>query len=453
MSSHVTTVTISDQEWMEIQRCISDTTIYEARRREEIQRLQDQIREREKELENMRTQTNAVVESTVKMLEGEFAAALQSVKAETTEAVSSGTTGFKREMADLRQTIANTAAETSRLNASANALAQKFTEAKRALLDQIGDAQLRANKYLESLNSMLGRIKALSPEVFEPKTLGELELTIQSAQDNQSLPQSALIAAQNGIAKASGLLTRLIVANDTFDRELLKLTGQGDALKAKFDLLDLEGDIAFEIAGEQIKCEYDVDHWSHGRFSALKKEFEQTYRRLQEAKERKTPLESLRQIEAELDRRARQLEECDMNARKERIGSLNAHEMAERLKAGLESNGWRLEEISYEEDDDRNPLALVFKDGFGNTIPVVIAPGEEDENPVVTLEGFKEDGTSSDVIKRNAQAQLKSEGVDIVGKPVKLDDCKDNPDTDSFKKNTLRRATEQAKRRRKKRFS
>ena len=76
MSSYVSTVTISDQEWMNIQRKISDTEIYVVRKREEAERLRAEANKRELELQEMREATNKAVDSAFQMLQGTYTQSL-----------------------------------------------------------------------------------------------------------------------------------------------------------------------------------------------------------------------------------------------------------------------------------------------------------------------------------------------------------------------------------------
>lgn len=294
MSSYVTTISISDQEWMEIQRKVSDTEIYVTRKREEAARLRDQIKKREQELQEMREQSQKTVSSAITLLQGGFNRAINSLFTESREALRRKAQDTGNELAaledDIRATVAKTAVASTRITQ----ISQGFAEVMDALVKQEKDNAKSAQVYLENINSLFEQIEDLHPEAFEPQAYFEVREIISSAKANIAAGryQASLINTQSGLLKASNLLTRLIIANEAFNREIVAAVDLANSLKARFDKFDsrMEGSIEFEIEGEKYEYDYDINHWSEGRFTQLRSAFEAAYKQLQDAKEARAPI-------------------------------------------------------------------------------------------------------------------------------------------------------------------
>lgn len=455
MSSYVSTVTISDQEWMNIQRKISDTEIYVVRKREEAERLHVEANKRELELQKMREAANKAVDSAFQMLQGSYKQSLLDLGYEMKNDVLRNTDSFNGQIEALRKEVNENSRLTKQASIYVSNLSKEISQKLNALIASGEKASIQANTYIVNLEKIVCEIEKLNPDVFEPKTHWEISRLFEQVESNieSGCYQAALINSQYGIGKASELLTKLIVQNEMYDNNFIKALDEADNLKTKIDAFDskAEGAIAFEIDGEKLEYEYDISHWSEGAFESIKAEFNHIYKQIIEAKEQRISIEALNAFIKAIEGLKIRLEECDINARKELLGSVQAQETAGRLCDSLLENNWELEEYGFDEDDDRNPYKMTYKDGSGNQIAIVVSPGVSAEKPDVFLEAFTEEEAHSEIIKNKIQSTLPDECVDVES-TVHLNDCQNNSDTNSFIHNTIKKAKATNKARREKRF-
>ena len=455
MSSYITTISISDQEWARIQKCVRDTDTYVARQHERAERLRKEIQRRQQLLQEAREQTRKTVDSAVAVLQGGFARAVRELAGVSKEAAEKQAAGFAGELEGLRADIRATGARTAAASGQISKLSREFNRVLTELAGQNESSGERARLFLDELHTICTQIDQLNPQAFAPEKYRELMQISRDADANNrsGSSQAALIAAQNGVSKASVLLAELIVSNEEYDGLLADVAGKADSVKERFDILspEMEGAITFDLDGEQMEFEYDIEHWSGGHYGKLKKEFQQLYDRVQQAKEDKMPVKQLGALGTELERLGRQLEQCDAGARQELLGSLNAQETAARLCDSLQGNDWSLEEHGFENGDDRSPYTMIYKDGMGNSIAMVVAPGASADQPNIFLEAFTRKESHTDVIKRNVHGILADEGIRIEG-TQHLEDCRENPDKEAFIRHTLPKAQALNAARRKKSF-
>ncbi len=443
MSSYYSTVSISEREWMDIQRKVSDTEIYVARKREEAARLRNEIKKREQELKDMREQAEKTVSSAITLLQGGFSRAVNSLFTETRESLRQQAQTTGSELLALKDDIRATAANTAAASARVAQISQGFAEVMDALVKQEKDNAKSAQVYFENITSLFDQINSLHPEAFEPRAYFELKEIIRSTKANidSGRYQASLINTQSGLLKASSLLTRLIIANEAFNEEIASATELADALKARFDHFDpsMDGGIEFEIDGEKYEYDYDIDHWSEGRFSELRSAFEDAYRQLQDAKAARAPVEQIKVLKRTFEELGIRLDRCDAAARAEMLGSERALETAARLCDSLTDNNWELDEHGFDGDDDRKPYKMILKDAIGNSVSVVVSPGVSSERPTIFLEAFAEEESHADIIKNNIQATLPQQGL-CVEQTQQLNDCQNNSDGNTFIQNTLKNA-------------
>ena len=102
MSSYVSTINIDDREWRDIQQKICDTNVYVARKREEANRLREEIRRREQELNELRRQTEKSIDSAVNLLQGGFHKAINNLSADAGAAIRQRSQSVSGEISALR---------------------------------------------------------------------------------------------------------------------------------------------------------------------------------------------------------------------------------------------------------------------------------------------------------------------------------------------------------------
>ena len=456
MSSYYTTVTINDQEWAEIQRKVTDTNTYVMRKQEEAARIRSEIQKREQELNRMREQANTTVNNAVSALQNGFKAAADSIIAQSCDSVQAQVQGFNDAVAGLRKDIAATSMRTAEASVLVANISQKYAEVVDTLVKQKADSAASAGVYLENISSLNKQIQDLNPQIFDPRGYSEVENIILNARGNIEAGryQSALGMAQFGILKASALLTKLILANSAHEKELTETTHLAYDLKTEFDCLDssTDGGIEFEIDGEQYEYDFDIDHWSEGRFRQLLTKFEEVYKQIKDARDVPVPAEQLADMKSVVQDLSQRLKKCDVAARTEMVGSLKAQETAARLCESLMENDWELGEYGFDQGDNRNPYTMIYQNDVGNKISIVVAPGAQADKPNIFLEAFAGDESHADIVKKNVLASLPNEGLCGDTPTQRLNDCQNNKDANTFIRNTLSRTASVNSQRRKKSF-
>jgi hypothetical protein len=455
MSSYVSTITIDDNEWMEIQRKVCDTEIYVARKNEEANRLREEIHKREEELKELRAQSEKTVNSAIALLQGGFNKAVNGLFIESRESLRQQAITTESEISALKNDIKATAADTVIASNRVSKISQGFATVMDALVKQEKELAQSAKVYLQNISSLYEQIKTLHPEAFDPRGYMEVKEIISSARANIAAGrfQSSLINTQHGLLKASALLTRLIISNEKYGGEVAAASELANELKARFDQFDssMDGGIEFEIDGEKYEYDYDINHWSEGRFEQLRAAFEAANKQLQDAKEKRVSVAQIETLKKTFEDLGKRLDRCDAAARAELLGSCKAQETAARLFDSLSDNNWELGEYGFDEDDDRKPYKMTYKDAAGNSISIVVSPGASAEKPTIFLEAFAEEESHAEIVKKNIQATLPQQGIHIE-QTQQLHDCQNNPNGNSFIENTLPKATVLNEQRRRKSF-
>lgn len=455
MSSYVSTVTINDAEWAEIQRCVADTNTYVARQKDKARRIREEADRRERDLIKLQTELKVQATNAATSLKTTFNKSLEELARTSHDVSKKQADTFDVGISELRDEISATRRKTVAASQKIGHLSDEYTKLISELVSRSDGAVGKVQTYLESIHQIVEQISSMNPAVFEPDKYNEIVQLITSAETNlkNGSYEAALITAQNGSAKANHLLVELIADNDIYDKELVDATEQANELKTRFDLLapEMHGAISFDLDGETVEYEYDINHWSEGRFEQLRTTFTNCFNQLQQMCKNKTPIKQLEALRAELANIDTQLTKCDIGARQELLGSLKAQEISARLCDSLMDNDWSLEEHGFEQADDRNPYTMTYKDGAGNSISIIVSPGDTAEKPNIFLEAFTEEESHSDIIKRNVQATLADEGISIE-QTKRLSDCQSHANGDAFIRHTLSGAKETNKQRRQKSF-
>lgn len=453
MSSYVSTVSISDQEWNEIQRKISDTNAYIIRKSEEANRIRSEIARREQEIKTIREQAERTTNDSIGILREGVEFAVSRMNKDMHKAMDIQITGLDTDIENLNQNLIDIAKETNVAAAHVSSISQKYTEVVGALIGQEKDSEVAANIYIQNMSIIYGQLQNLNPDVYEPGAYSEVMRIMEDTALNikEGRFQAALATSQFGILKASSLLTKLIVTNDIVKQEMDEALQLANVLKGEFDKFDSEvdGGIEFTIDDEVYEYDYDIDHWSDGRFSKLRREFDGIYHIIMGAKDRPIPLQQITDTKKKLKTLEKSLKQCDEAARKEMSGSIRAQETAARVCDSL-MDLWKLDEHGFAEGDNRNPYTMIYHNP-GGSISIAVSPGMDADTPNVFIEAFAEDEVHADIIKQDALSSLSSEGL-CVTDTRKSNDCSDNKDEQAFLKNTIKKAAILNEQRKKKNF-
>ena len=224
MSSYYTTITISDHEWDEIQHKVCETNVYVARKKEEVEKLRKEIREREEELKKMKEEAQKTVEVAISKLQSNFHKAYESFESQGGKVIKDLAKGFDDEIHELKKNVEDTAQRTMEASEHISELSQCYSELIQSHVNQSNDSANSAKYYLNNIITINEQIKELNPLVFDPGAYSEIENLIANtvANINAQRYQAALTNAQFGTMKASELLTKLIMSNDAYFKEMAK---------------------------------------------------------------------------------------------------------------------------------------------------------------------------------------------------------------------------------------
>ena len=454
MSSYYNEIYVNDEEWKNIQQKVCDTDAYIARKKEEAERLKRAIEDREAELRKLKIQTEKTLSSSISMIQGEFENAINNIGSDSRSSIEEQQNSFHQEVSELKKDIESTSMNTAKAARNAEKISAQLSEVISHSAKKNADNESTAIAFLEYLNKLNDKIKELNPLVFDAKTFSEFSQILEMVNENIRVKrfETAIANAQNNIPKGTKLLTDLILKNGQYNDELLKTVEIADTLKAEFDRFDtaMDGAVKFEIDGKEYEFDFDINHWSEGRFEQLRNEFQAQYKLLMDVKHQPVSLESLTVLKNNFSTLSEALNQCDIAAREEMVGSLKAQETAARICECIQDQ-WDLKEFGFNDDDDRKPYTMTYRDHAGNTISFVIAPSMQAEAPSIYLEAFADEESHSEIIKKDVQLKLPSKGLHVT-KEEHLNDCNDNTDSNSFIKKSLSKAISVNKKRREKSF-
>ena len=417
MSSHYTSITIPDKEWQQIQACVRDTDIYVAAQQQRINQIREEAARRAAENAELRRRSLAAINKAADQLGASFRTAISKLESTTMDEARRQSADFQGKVDSLRDDIHRTGEKTAQVKRQLGDLAKAYAEIVNGLIGQEQNAAKKAQIMLDSLEEQMEQIKKLQPEVFEPARYYELDQIIRAAAKNIEAGnyQSALITSQVSVAKASELLTELLVDNDTFDTALASALETAEETNLHFEELarEMEGKISFTVVGETFEQDYDIDHWSDGRYSELKAEFQSVFEQLQNAAKGKITVEQLMKLKQQAANLKAKLQRCDEAARNELVGSIWAQETAARVWEANQGKGWTLVSNGFEDDDDRKSYTMVFETPSGALVPIVFAPGERTDQPDIFLEVITDDPSQERILKESARLGLQQAGVHI----------------------------------------
>ncbi len=476
MSSYETYVDCN--EWHEMNRRIAETGAYVIRSENERQRLEGLARAREAQTLREHAASLEAMQNAVTVLNAAFQTNLANVRNGLDRNVQESAERFSAQLNNLRTSINSTVdalgkagnrleSMDSRLNQADSRLdntASRLEQAGSALVQvdthlntlnenleqlvqnynavfqecqhQLSAQSERARAVLEGLDSTLEQIRELKPERFGALALkyGELTAMRNLAASNIKSEDygAALMVSQNGIVDSVTLLGRLIVQNGLYGNLEQRLRETAGRVRERIDrFVSGEGILSIDLNGERQEYDYDIDHWSHGNFGEIVSRFEAVCTRLNAGI---LTMEQLREDIRNVEMLERELDVCDEKARRARAAAIAAADMAVRMDESLERNGWDVESSGYYDGDDRNAYNMIYTDGAGNRIAMVVAP-EGVSAPSVSYEAYSDSEESAEIIKEGVRSYLTEDGEVKITAEEYYDDCSLNPDAETFIEN------------------
>jgi hypothetical protein len=228
-----------------------------------------------------------------------------------------------------------------------------------------------------------------------------------------------------------------------FHQRLREIRRRSSEIKARIESFRPAADNVVEIAigEENYSPEYDINYWSNGRFEEINEQFNAIFAQLDQANESPVNLDGLEQLMIELNHIDAAITECDSQARKELIGSFFVEDTAVHIHNVLAGQGWTHKETGHLKDDGREPYKMVYEDGSGNEVDILVNTGANPETPSFMLEVYAGDKgeTFRRITKEGLYNGLKEEGTNIPGIEHR-NDCAQNPNSEVFFEHSIAEA-------------
>ena len=305
----------------------------------------------------------------------------------------------------------------------------------------------RAFLHSAELSDLLASIEALKPNKFTDGTeYTDLSSLLDSINQNIENGQydAALALAQGNILNARHLFATLTVINEEFNDRLRRVRTLQSELRERIESYgDKAGNELIYPGkdGEEFRQQYDINEWSGGMFGRIVARFEEISERLENAEEDiSIDLEEIERISLSLEHIEESITECDTFARNELIASYAVEETARTIYQALNDEGYSNVENGFVDGDERKPYPLVFDDGNGNTVSVVVSQGENPEQAVISFETFHDSKEPDEYIRRTTRdginSALRDRGIEIEDVEHR-DDCDKNPTSGDFIANSV----------------
>lgn len=435
MSSYSTTVYIPDAERDALLAEIRDTNNYIATRREQIEKIKRQTREKEEEIARVKEETDRKIRIAVNSLAEGHRKKLTALSNLAENEIIAQTNNMIGTLDELMRDVSTNKLRANQLNEEISSISRTISDTFNNLLDRESDAGNRACMLSEELNSMLVQIEQLNPELFKPADYRSLLSLISHVNENITSGDynAALTVSQNGIIESTQLLTRLMILNEQYNEDFISVQNQMLVLRQRIESFDSNADgvISVNVGNETIDYDYDISFWSEGNYDVIRDRFDYLTSVISHAGTGKIPAEQLQNISEEIESLSQLLDECDQLAREEMISSANIFHTAEVADEYLNQIGYRLQSSGYKDDDDRKPYTMTYINGNGSKLAAVVSSSGNSERPDFIVEVISDNEVEADITKRGVMSGLQSAGA-VLTIPTISHDCDNNTTADAF---------------------
>jgi len=300
------------------------------------------------------------------------------------------------------------------------------------------DKRERANRNSQLLDDVLYTIGQLRPDKFEPGKLADLKRLRDDAGKNiQNGDYEAAIATlEGGIRSAHKLAARLTILNNEFNTLLRETSLRANKIRERIESFEPSNGntIEFSFEGEDYCFEYDITHWAGEQYNAIKTRMSGLLQQLEEAPASQLDIQGLERLSNEFRHVDSDLSDCDRLGRDEMVRSCVAEDMVKRIHNFLSDKGWSAFKTEHLDNDDRQPYQMIYTDGAGNKVAIVIHGTENPESPSFSAHP----DSDNDFVKNNVldwiADGLQDVGVDL-SPPEKSEACEANPTAEEFAHN------------------
>jgi hypothetical protein len=234
----------------------------------------------------------------------------------------------------------------------------------------------RATAYLEDLSILLREIEKLPHNRFAPGKLGKIVAQIRQAEDNllHGASQASLLGAQNCYLNLIDLRTEVIYQEQMFEQAYLQACQNVKNLLAEVEAYK---DATLYPQTED-EFEFQVDYWSNGRLSEIKKTLTEVEQALENNKDSLTT-EQVQSLEKEAETLRDNILEALEVAKLSIINSQACYNVSQVVEDVLARQGYEVVDGVYEGDDNRQSYALKMQNLGGDEVVTIIKPSPSRE--------------------------------------------------------------------------
>ena len=254
-------------------------------------------------------------------------------------------------------------------------------------------------------------------DLFMPNQLQKLKDQLaQASVDMQNKAFQAAIASSRSVFNQAAELKEQIV-NAEIEWNYYCTKFQQELADTKLNL-DYRQTMQYAITtdnGDE-KVDANIDYWTDGALVAVSSSIAEIDKKTEQIE--KIPTQELIDTTDSLSLINNQMEQAEKKAKEALISSQLRAEMANTLTNALAGCGWNCDGVTYEGDEQTEPVHVKLSDGMGNEIVAVISPDKESSDMKNNLEINFFDPKNNDEEQRriwieNIQNSLKESGMEL----------------------------------------
>jgi hypothetical protein len=254
--------------------------------------------------------------------------------------------------------------------------------------EQERNKQATANQWLTQSAAIYDFINdQFDTERFAPGRMNQIHQRLLMAQMNleQGMPEASLQLAQQAFMELSEL--RVELERRTMEWQSQFQITYATAKELQRTILENSQVPALDVAGNEIPFPVDLDYWSCGTYREILNEAKQLCQTLKE-QQRSLSVNQLQQIRTEeFTRLQTSLETVIYESRLEAIQSQLRINIADLALQSLETQGYRLEEAGFADNDLRGPFVakLINEDRSRISLKIMPKQGQDLSNDLVVI--------------------------------------------------------------------
>lgn len=285
---------------------------------------------------------------------------------------------------------------------------------------------------LKELRGQVEEMQGLHPGRFEGERFATLRQQLEAGEASLRAgnAEAALGTANVCVPEAYALKGRLTILNRQFADTLLFLRKEASALLSELETLGSR-EVTFESDGEQVTRPCDVDFWTRGAVTDLRRRFDAQMAVLDRAdRDESVGFSQLDEVAAALAAVREEAHVASQQATDALIRSEAALRQALAINDVMTGSSWQREVADYCGGDEREDMSLVYNDGSGNRVAFRIG-GDGSGKPNVDFIVYDGEDDYGRAHQTSAEiGQLLHE--EIGAQPDAQHDCRKVPNLERF---------------------